>query len=74
MTQGGSTVALKRDAQRAPRKGYIEVRHKAALDRLRAVVAKITAENLELKKLGPRYRAHSRGAVKMAEEEGFEPP
>jgi hypothetical protein len=50
VAQGGSAVALKRDAQRAPRKDDAEVRHKAELDRLRAVVAEITAENLELKK------------------------
>ena len=29
----------------------IEVRHKAEIDRLRTVVAEITAENLELKKI-----------------------
>jgi len=50
VAQGGSEVALKRDAQRMPRKDDLEVRHKAELDRLRAVVAEITAENLELKK------------------------
>jgi hypothetical protein len=43
-------VALKRDAQRTPRKDDAEARHKAEIDRLRAVVAEITAENLELKK------------------------
>jgi hypothetical protein len=43
-------VALKRDAQRAPRKDVAEARHKAVFDRLRALVAEITAENLELKK------------------------
>ena len=46
----GSAVALKRDAKRMPRKDDIEVKHKAEIDRLRAVVAEITAENLELKK------------------------
>lgn len=50
VAQGGSAVALKRDAQRTPRKDDAEVRHKAEIDRLRAVVAEITAENLELKK------------------------
>lgn len=50
VAQGGSAVALKRDAQRTPRKNDIEVRHRAELERLRAVVAEITAENLELKK------------------------
>ena len=50
VAQVGSVVALKRDAQRASRKDDVEVRHKAELDRLRAVLAEITAENLELKK------------------------
>lgn len=50
VAKGGSTVALKRDAQRKPRKDDAEARHKAEIDRLRAVVAEITAENLELKK------------------------
>ena len=46
----GSAVALKRDAQRKPRKDDPEARHKAEIDRMRAVIAEITAENLELKK------------------------
>jgi transposase len=50
VAQGGSAVALKRDAQRAPRKDDAEVRHKAEVERMRAVIAEITAENLELKK------------------------
>lgn len=50
VAQGGSAVALKRDAKRTPRKNDIETRHKAEIERLRAVVAEITAENLELKK------------------------
>jgi len=50
VAQGGSAVALKRDAQRKPRKGDAEVRQKAELDRLRAVIAEITGENFELKK------------------------
>jgi len=50
VAQGGSAVALKRDAQRTPRKDDAEARHKAEIDRLRAVVAEIMAENLELKK------------------------
>jgi len=50
VAQGGSAVALKRDAQRTPRKDDLEVRHQAEITRLRAVVAEITAENLELKK------------------------
>ncbi|MET0985377.1 MAG: hypothetical protein ABW034_08220, partial [Steroidobacteraceae bacterium] len=48
--QGGSAVALKRDAQRTPRKDDAEARHKAEIERMRAVIAEITAENLELKK------------------------
>ena len=40
----------KRDAQRAPRKDDPEARHKAEMERMRAVIAEITAENLELKK------------------------
>ena len=43
-------VALKRDAQRKPRKDDPEARHKAEIERMRAVIAEITAENLELKK------------------------
>jgi putative transposase len=47
VAQGGSAVALKRDA---PRKDDPEARHKAEIERMRAVIAEITAENLELKK------------------------
>lgn len=50
VAQGGSAVALKRDAHRTPRKDDAEVRHKSELERMRAVIAEITAENLELKK------------------------
>jgi len=50
VAQDGSAVALKRDAQRAPRKDDAEARHKAEIERMRAVIAEITAENLELKK------------------------
>lgn len=50
VAQGGSAVALKRDAQRKPRKDDAEVRHQAEIERMRAVIAEITAENLELKK------------------------
>ncbi len=35
---------------RAARKDDPEARHKAELERMRAVIAEITAENLELKK------------------------
>ena len=44
------SAALKRDAKRRPRKDELEARQKAEIDRSRAVVAEITAENLELKK------------------------
>jgi transposase len=50
VAQSGSTVALKRDAQRKPRKDDAEQRYQSEIARLRAVVAEITAENLELKK------------------------
>lgn len=50
VAQDGSTVALKRDARRVPRKDDSEVRQQVEIDRLRAVIAEITAENLELKK------------------------
>lgn len=50
VAQGDSAVALKRDAQRKPRKDDAEARHKAEIERMRAVIAEITAENLELKK------------------------
>ena len=50
VAQGGSAVALKRDAQRIPRKDDPEAPHKAGMERMRAVIAEITAENLELKK------------------------
>ncbi|MGB8691976.1 MAG: transposase [Steroidobacteraceae bacterium] len=50
VAQKGSATALKRDAQRVPRQGDAEARQAAELVRLRAVIAEITAENLELKK------------------------
>lgn len=50
VAQRGSATALKRDAQRVPRQGDAEARQAAELVRLRAVIAEITAENLELKK------------------------
>ncbi|MHB1565978.1 MAG: transposase [Acidiferrobacter sp.] len=46
----GSATALKRNAKRAPRKDDPEARHKAERERMRAVIAEITAENRELKK------------------------
>lgn len=73
VAQGGSAVALKRDAQRTPRKDDAEARHKAEIDRLRAVVAEITAENLELKKKdrpGNLWAGNSscRGTARLFEE------
>lgn len=50
VAQGGSAAALRREAQRTPGKGDAEARHKAEIERMRAVIAEITAENLELKK------------------------
>lgn len=50
VAQDGSAVALKRDAKRLPHKDDADARHKAEIERLRAVIAEITAENLELKK------------------------
>jgi transposase InsO family protein len=50
VAQGGSAVALKRDAQRTPRKDDPEARHKAEMERMRAVIAEITAENLGAEK------------------------
>jgi transposase len=50
VADNGSAAALKRDGKRAARKGDVEARQKAEIERLRAVVAEITAENLELKK------------------------
>jgi len=53
-------VALKRDAQRKPRKDDAETRHKAEIERMRAVIVEITAENLELKKKDLRLEDLSR--------------
>ena len=50
VAKSGSAVALKRDAQRVKPAGDADARHAAELVRLRAVIAEITAENLELKK------------------------
>ena len=50
VAQCGSAVALKRDAHRTPRKDDAEARHKAEIEQMRAVIAEITAENLELKR------------------------
>lgn len=50
VAQSGSASALKRDAKRLPGKSDLEARREAELVRLRAVIAEITAENLELKK------------------------
>jgi len=50
IAENGSTVALKQDARRTPRKDDPQARQAAEIARLRAVIAEITAENLELKK------------------------
>lgn len=50
VADNGSAAALKSEAKRRSRKGDVETRQKAEIERLRAVVAEITAENLELKK------------------------
>jgi transposase len=50
VAENGSAHALKRDAQRGPKKDSAEARQAVELARLRAVIAEITAENLELKK------------------------
>ena len=50
VAQNGSAVALKQDAKRTPRKDDRQARQEAEIARLRAVIAEITAENLELKK------------------------
>jgi hypothetical protein len=43
-------VALKRDGKRTTGKDDRQARQEAEMARLRAVIAEITAENLELKK------------------------
>jgi transposase len=50
VADNGSAKALKQDAHRRPKKDQAEARQEAELARLRAVIAEITAENLELKK------------------------
>ena len=50
VAQSGSAVALKQDAKRTPRKDDRQARQEVEMARLRAVIAEITAENLELKK------------------------
>lgn len=50
VAQNGSEAALKQDAKRTPRKDDKFSRQEAEIARLRAVIAEITAENLELKK------------------------
>ena len=50
MAQNGSADALKQDARRRPGNNDQDSRREAELARLRAVIAEITAENLELKK------------------------
>jgi len=50
VAQTGSASALKQDARRVAGKNDLETRREAEVSRLRAVIAEITAENLELKK------------------------
>ena len=50
VAQSGSAVALKGDGKRTTGKDDQQVRQEAEMARLRAVIAEITAENLELKK------------------------
>lgn len=50
VAQTGSASALKQDTRRLPGKNDEDARREAELVRLRAVIAEITAENLELKK------------------------
>ena len=50
VAQTGSASALKQDTRRLPGKNEEDARREAELVRLRAVIAEITAENLELKK------------------------
>jgi transposase-like protein len=51
VAQDGSATALKNDAKRVkPVDGAVVARRDAEIERLRAVIAEITAENLELKK------------------------
>jgi transposase-like protein len=59
VADNGSSSAFKHEGKRAPRKGGVEARHKAEIERLRAVVAEITAENLELKKRSEARRPHA---------------
>jgi transposase-like protein len=50
VAQTGSASALKQDTRRVAGKNDLEARREAEMARLRAVIAEITAENLELKK------------------------
>src|SRR5580693_3647654 len=50
VAQGGSAVALKRDAQRTARKDDPEARHKAEIERMRAVIAEINSGKLGAEK------------------------
>ena len=50
VAQNGSASALKQDARKRPSKSDTESRQAAEITRLRAVIAEITAENLEMKK------------------------
>lgn len=50
VAEKGSASALKQDARKRPGKSDMEARQAAEIARLRAVIAEITAENLEMKK------------------------
>ncbi|MGE0520981.1 MAG: transposase [Candidatus Binatia bacterium] len=50
VAERGSASALKQDARKRPGKGDAEARQAAEITRLRAVIAEITAENLEMRK------------------------
>ena len=52
VAEKGSASALKQDARKRPGKSDAEARQAAEITRLRAVIAEITAENLEMKKKG----------------------
>ena len=51
VAQSDSASALRQDAKRLPGKSDVEARREAEMTRLRTVIAEITAENLELKKI-----------------------
>lgn len=50
VAEKGSASALKQDARKRPGKSDAQARQATEIARLRAVIAEITAENLEMKK------------------------